>query len=549
MNGQRLFGSLDPFLEPGPVLGRKMANAQFLRFLLQADPFDEYHFFLADQGLRDGLSGQLARLFPDLWASGRVQLPDRRTLPRALAEKDFHCFHQSDCILHPPHLARVRNACSRRIFPITGPIHSLSYADYPARFLAHLWPGTTARDCIVATSRTGRQAVENQFAALRRDYGLPPESFPAPRLALIPLGVDPDEFQEPSRDTREAARAALNLPQGRVLSLVFGRISHYSKMDLLPLLRAYQSLFAQGVDRASAGLILAGWVEEGDDFPGIVQELARNIGLELRVFARPDPLTKARLYEACDLFVSIADNPQETFGLTLLEAAAAGLPVVASDYDGYKDLAVHGETGLLVPTVGPAATPAADLMAPLLPDNQYHLYLAQSLAVDVNALARALESLTASPRLRLDLGRAGRRRALAEFSWPSVIKRHLALWDELNALPVDEARARSARHPLHPAFGPLFGHYPTQTLAPEARLVLGRTGQAFYRGKDFPLIYAGLESLVDAEVLKKLLFLARKPASAVEIQERLAEMAGLKTEQSAFLLLWALKHDLLEPAP
>ncbi|HBE94345.1 MAG TPA: glycosyl transferase [Desulfovibrio sp.] len=549
MNGQRLFGSLDPFLEPGPVLGRKMANAQFLRFLLTADPFDEYHFFLADQGLRDGLASQLARLFPDLWASGKVHLPDRRILPQALAAQDFHCFHQSDCILHQASLARVRNACSRRLFPITGPIHSLSYADYPARFLAHLWPGTTARDCIVATSRTGKQAVENQFASLRRDYGLSAEEYPAPTLAQIPLGVDPGEFQEPSREARQEARAALDLPQGRVLSLVFGRLSHYSKMDLLPLLRAFQSLFAQGADRASAGLVLAGWVEEGDDFPETIRGLAKNIGLELHLFARPDAERKARLYEACDLFVSIADNPQETFGLTLLEAAAAGLPVVASDYDGYKDLVVHGETGLLIPCTGLAETPAADLLAPVLPDNQYHLYLAQALAVDVNGLAQALESLTANPRLRLDMGRAGRRRALEEFSWASVIQRYLDLWEELQALPVDEAKARSARHPLHPAFGPLFGHYPTRTLAPDARLVVGRTGQVFYRGLDFPLVYAGLEGLVDGEALKKLVFLARKPVAAGEMQARLVELTGISADQAAFLVLWALKHDLLETAP
>lgn len=549
MNGQRLFGSLDPFLEPGPVLGRKMANAQFLRFLLTADPFDEYHFFLADKGLRDGLAAQLARLFPDLWGAGKIHLPDRRTLPQALASKDFHCFHQSDCILHQVNLARVRNACSRRLFPITGPIHSLSYADYPSRFLAHLWPGATARDCIVATSRTGRQAVENQFASLRRDYGLSAEDYPAPHLALIPLGVDPGEFQEPTRAARQEARVALNLPQGRVLSLVFGRLSHYSKMDLLPLLRAYQSLFAQGADRSAAGLVLAGWVEDGDDFPEIIRGLAKNIGLELYLFARPDAERKTQLYEACDLFVSIADNPQETFGLTLLEAAAAGLPVVASDYDGYKDLVVHGETGLLIPTTGLASTPAADLMAPLLPDNQYHLYLAQTLAVDVNALARALESLTANPRTRLDMGQAGRRRVLSQFSWPAVVERYVALWEELSAVEVDEARARSARHPLHPAFGPLFGHYPTRLLEPDSRLTLGRTGQAFYRGQDFPLVYAGLEGMVDGEALKKLMFLARKPAAAGEMRTRLAEMTGVSPAQAEFMILWAIKHDLLEPAP
>ncbi|MDY0305972.1 MAG: glycosyltransferase family 4 protein [Desulfovibrio aminophilus] len=548
MKTKRLWGTLDPFLEPGPILGRRVANAQFLRFLLEADPYDEYHFFLADRGLREGLAAQLERLFPDLWGAGRLVLSDRRRLPEAVAASDFHCFHQSDCILRQPSLARLRNAVSRRIFPITGTTHSLSYVDYPARFLSHLWPGTTARDCIICTSRCGLEAVSRQFEALRDGFGLDKERFPAPRLERIPLGLDPDEFVEPSRQGREEARLALGLPQGSVLTLVFGRIAHYSKMDLLPLLRAFQRIFGQGADRNGMGLVLAGWVDEDDDFPQTLRRLAANIGLSLFLFERPDPERKAALFEACDIFASIADNPQETFGLTLLEAAAAGLPVVASDYDGYKDLVEHGTTGWLVPTTGLSATPEADLLAPLLPDNQYHLLLSQGLAVDTGGLAEAIGGLAAQPRLRLDMGRAGRKRVLEQFSWTEVIRRHVALWDELNALPVDEERARAARHPLHPEFGGLFGHYPTRTLEPGTLLTAGRTGQAFYRGQDFPLIYAGLENLVEEAALKTLVFLARKPVTAGELERRLGENAGLSSDRARFLLVWALKHDLLENA-
>ena len=52
---------------------------------------------------------------------------------------------------------------------------------------------------------------------------------------------------------------------------------------------------------------------------------------------------------AADLFCSPSDNLQETFGLSVLEAMASSLPVVASDWDGYRDLVVHGRTGWLVP--------------------------------------------------------------------------------------------------------------------------------------------------------------------------------------------------------
>ena len=61
------------------------------------------------------------------------------------------------------------------------------------------------------------------------------------------------------------------------------------------------------------------------------------------------------LWAGADIFVSLVDNVQESFGLTPIEAMAAGLPVVVSDWDGYRDTARNGEDGFLIPTVAPDA--------------------------------------------------------------------------------------------------------------------------------------------------------------------------------------------------
>ncbi|HRE90473.1 MAG TPA: glycosyltransferase, partial [Myxococcota bacterium] len=65
---------------------------------------------------------------------------------------------------------------------------------------------------------------------------------------------------------------------------------------------------------------------------------------------------------AADVFVSLADNVQETFGLSVIEAMAAGLPVVVSDWDGYKDTVRDGEDGFRVTTTMPPVG-AADHIA------------------------------------------------------------------------------------------------------------------------------------------------------------------------------------------
>lgn len=553
-----VFGTLDPFLEDGPILGRRVANVGFLRALFARDPFEAYHFFLADKPLRDSLAKALDALAPDMAREGRCLVLDRRELPARLASTRYACFHLSDCINHPAQTARLRNAYSAEIFPITGPMHSLSYADFPVAFLRHLWPGATPRDCIVATSRAGGRAAEAFFDTLRAGYGL--DGMPGPSIRLVPLGLDPEKAaaKPPEPAEKAALRAELNLPADQTLVLVLGRVSHSSKMDLIPLVRALGGLFAQpaGGDgappRGSVSLVLAGWADEGDPFPQTVADLGARVGLSVRLELRPGERRKLKLLRACDVFASIADNPQETFGITLLEAQAAGLPVVASDYDGYRDLVADGETGLLVPTIGPAPAEdddAVDMLAPVLFDNQYHLLLAQRTAVRTDALRTALARLLGDADLRRRMGRAGYERVRAHFLWPDIIERHLALWDELWSLPVpDMATLRRAPHPLELRYSRVFASYPSRTLAPGDRLRPGRTGAAMLSGREHPMVYAGLDGFIRADDARKLPFLARKGETAGRLAGRFRELCpGMGAEAATYHVLWALKHDLLEP--
>ena len=62
------------------------------------------------------------------------------------------------------------------------------------------------------------------------------------------------------------------------------------------------------------------------------------------------PATSTFCFGAADLFVTVSDNLQETYGLTVIEAMASGLPVVAAGWNGYQETVRHGETGFLVPT-------------------------------------------------------------------------------------------------------------------------------------------------------------------------------------------------------
>ncbi len=530
-------------------MGRKVANAGFLDALIRADPFDAYHFFMPSPRERDCQQAVLAARYPEAARRGKFKILTRLELPRALAAHDYGVFHLSDCITSQPWLAAARNALARNLFPITGTTHSLSYAGYGQAFLAHLWPGTTRRDAVVATSTAGQAVVRRLFDTLRQGYGLSPETHPAPEVARIPLGVAPQGWEALAGARREAARARRDIAAEAVVLLVFGRISHSSKMDPLPLFRAIQRLAASGVDPAGLCLVMAGWTDDdADDFLAILTGLAANIGLRLVLVRRPDEADKCELFGLADIFVSLADNPQETFGLTLLEAMAAGLPVVASDYDGYRDIVADGRTGFLAPSLGLDDTGPRDVLAPLCYDNHTHLRLAQGLAVDVAAVAAALGALIGDTGLRRAMGAAGRERVLATFTWERVVAAHVRLWERLAAAPVpDREGLRAIPHPAAMAYGRVFAGYPTTQISDAVRLTWSRTGQAVYRQRDFPLLYAGMDAEISLEAVHTLLFLARSGCPALTLAKRLAAAEpALDAQAARFHVLWALKQDLLE---
>ena len=296
MKTHKIWASLHPFFEDGEIMGRSVANEEFIRTLLAANPYDAYHFYLPDLRLLQSVRQRLSDEYPELDFKFALQ----HDLPQHLSQQVYHVFHLSDWVNNFVPLAALRNGLARNIFPITGPIHSLSLARYITEFLRHLWPGCTKRDAIVVTSQAGQKVVEQAFLALRAGYGLG-QDFAAPCLCRIPLGIGAAPQKDEVRRLREAKRAELGLADNDTVLLCLGRISHASKMDLLPLLRAVQRLgrAAGGqIDLKHLRLVVAGWTDAGDDTPQILAALAANLGLRLDLVSRPNMQERSALYAA-----------------------------------------------------------------------------------------------------------------------------------------------------------------------------------------------------------------------------------------------------------
>ena len=175
-----------------------------------------------------------------------------------------------------------------------------------------------------------------------------------------------------------------------------GRLKRYKQVDLI--VQAFARLA-----HPSATLDIAG---TGDDRPRL-EQLARSLDLGDRVRFLGFVTERDKLALLRAAWAMVFTSSKEGWGITNLEAAACGTPVIASDSPGLRDSVRHGETGYLVPHG------------------------------DVGALATAMRAIADAPDLVTSLGRRGR--AFAEtFTWDRAAaetEAHLALVTGQEAAP------------------------------------------------------------------------------------------------------------------
>ena len=250
-----------------------------------------------------------------------------------------------DVLLRDPRRYGYVRTHSQTCFPIVVTHHALCHPMVLEHFFVPLLLARSQPyDAVVCTSRAARQAFMNLLEICAEGVaplcGGRPPNFEG-QLPVISLGVDTDLFRPRAKDD---LRHQLRLPGEACVMLWVGRLSPSSKADLLPLLRAYGLLRQRNPD-ANTLLVLVGTDAEG--YGGVLEQYAALLGLGSSVkIERTTPQTQIHLwYSASDIFVSPIDNAQETFGIAPVEAMASGLPQVVSDWDGYRDTVVHGETG------------------------------------------------------------------------------------------------------------------------------------------------------------------------------------------------------------
>ena len=217
--------------------------------------------------------------------------------------------------------------------------------------------------------------------------------FPHKKVVHLANGVDPESFATGDKD---GFRNAYHIPVDAYVVMTVGRIDPQKNqlfaIDLLPELMETQSQHAYGHHRTR-------------DQRKLQEKLVRKInetGLESHVTlidglaAGSQQLVDA--YHGADLF--LLPSIHEPFGIVILEAWAAGLPVVASRVGGIPSFVDDGEDGLLFD-----------------PN-------------DGTGFVEAFKAILESPEKGRELGAAGRRKARSRYSWDRITESLVNLYEE-----------------------------------------------------------------------------------------------------------------------
>ena len=461
------WGSLDSFLIQDKFwqdkMGKPIANKDFMLALLTHGTLDSYRFYYLDEeDMAQGQAGLEEHLPVD--SLTRVGFATQSELANDVEAGEIDILHQGDFTFHAPYLMEYRAGARGAPFAISGTTHSLDGVKIQSRLIDMLLAGPRPYDNIVCTSDCAKQMLAAAFGDISDNFK---ERFGAtlpepPELVQIPLGIS-DEFED--MPDRAQCRAALGLGEKELVLLCLGRFSARRKMDLGPMLECLQYLKARG-ELPPFTLILAGGGSDSE--VGLTREIVETLELGscVRIEANHDFARKRELYGAADIFVSLVDNYQETFGLTVIEAMAHGLPAIVSEFNGYRELVREGETGFRVPTYASAAEEPWQSLAGVLDPSLLGFYRGQKVAFDFKRFAETLGALAGNEGLCREMGQKAKKLS-RDYLWSRIIPRYEEMWQaqhETAQATNGKAAQNSAPPLLVPDHKRVFGHYPTRFL-------------------------------------------------------------------------------------
>lgn len=252
--------------------------------------------------------------------------------------------------------------------PVSIFLHSLVFVSPPMLSLSKAAACLSKARVIIANSESLKHELAKRFPGVRNN------------IRTVLLGVDVNRFRPLPAAEREAQRNRYGL-KGSFTVVFAGRL--IPKKGVPVLLKAIAHVKK---DVPNVRLLISG-ASQRRAYGASLKRLAAQLHVPARFLGLIPHSRIHKIYGMADCFVCPSQY-HEPFGLVNAEAAASGLPCIASRSGGIKEIFVNGKNGILI-------------------DN-YH---------DPRSFAEAIRKLAEDPELAKKLGRQGRADMIRDFSW------------------------------------------------------------------------------------------------------------------------------------
>jgi glycosyltransferase involved in cell wall biosynthesis len=458
------------------------------------------------------------------------------SLKEQLQSVAYHCFHLGGWSYHFNGTVYLRNTYAKEAFPVTGIIHSLNAVATSSYIQGLIRSNAQEYDSIFCTSNDGKEVMRKKIEFAQ---DLDKNAKYNGKLSRIPLGYD---FSLDNKMSKTVAKITMNFEQSTKYILYLGRLSPSTKADLYPLLLVFKSL----KDKVSfkIKLVLAGGVNPNE--LRVHKDMINELGLamDVQIMINFDLAKKKALISSAEVCVAPSDNIQETFGISIIEAAACGIPVVAADIDGYKDLVVQNETGFKIKTTW------IDDFEPCEIDDLYdfsvmQIMLAQAMAIDCNEMEEKIYLLLTDENLRNKMGENATKRAVENYRWDTVIKQYEKEWDFLKNIAIKSGKPKKFMpNPYSNHYLETFSHYPTRTFNENLVLQLTSDGEnVVKRVKQIPQAYGDCSIMLDVDYLLAVMQYLSQCGQA-SVKSVFVKYPDNRTK-GRYSILWAVKYRLL----
>ena len=424
----------------GRMMGRQASGNSYLRAIGKGY-YNKVSFFLPHIDDKEHFSKSFSKLIK----KGNSIDVDLVTYENAYASKDY-----GGLFIHDPSLGRfadLRSNFGHDEYSIVGITHTTMSDNVINSLRENYTKPVMEWDALICTSKAVKDSVDKindyQEEYLKDRFNL--KKFIKPMFPIIPLGIHSEDFNF-TNDFKDQSRKKLNINKNDIVLIFLGRLSFHAKAHPYPMYKALNNLQDSIDDDQKIHLIQAGWFPN-DYIKDVFVSDAKNLCPEVicHFIDAREPINKSMALAASDIFISLSDNFQETYGLTPLEAMASGLPVVISDWNGYKDTVRDGIDGFSIPTItlepGDGQDMAYRYFSQITSYDLHIGYSSQTVGICIDKTTEKLRDLIKNKDLRLKMGKNGKERAINHFDWQKILLQYSDLRDELNNIRQHSAKS------------------------------------------------------------------------------------------------------------